>query len=131
MDKAPVPTYLWEEHLIADAPTPWTDKQKEGLARAMDLARSVGLRWWKRTVYKGFMRWSSIRHKKQIEKAKAWSDKKGPIVSWNAVLRKYEWINGKGKSKSQSKFIYRTWSIRRYLATRDYDAGRDALHRAL
>ena len=26
-DKDPVPTYLWEEHLVADGPSPWSDKE--------------------------------------------------------------------------------------------------------
>ena len=99
-DTAPIPTYLWEEHLIEDAPTPWTDKQKEGLARAMNLARDVGLRWWKRAVYRGFMRWSSEHHKDQIQRAESWSAKRGPAVCWNASLRKYEWINRGEQSES-------------------------------
>ena len=130
-DSAPVPTYLWEEHLVVDGPTPWSDKQQEDLARAMYITRNVGLRWWKRALFKGFMRWSSQKHRKQIRKAKAWAESKGPVVSWNQSLRVYEWARTKGQSTAQSRFIYRAWSVRRYRATKDYAAGRDALHRAL
>ncbi len=38
-DKAPVPIYLWEEHLVADGPSPWSVEQQKGLARAMEVAR--------------------------------------------------------------------------------------------
>ncbi len=123
-DKAPVPTYLWEEHLVADGPTPWSPEQQKGLPRAMDLARKFGLRWWKKSLYRGFMRWAGSKHSKQVRRASAWIRRKGPSVRWDPLTNQYTWSAG-GKS------TYRSWWVRRYRARDDYNAGRDALYRAM
>ena len=76
-DKAPVPKFLWEEHLVGDAPTEWTTGQQEGLARAMDIARSWGLRWWKKSLVKSYRRWSRSKHRKDVASSEAWDKAKG------------------------------------------------------
>ena len=102
-DKAPVPTYLWEKHLVDDGPSPWNQEQCEGLARAMDIARQYGLRWWKKALYRGLMRWSKKKHSKKVKQAKAWSNKKGPSVQFNLETKQYEWRwNAKGVANYQS-----------------------------
>ena len=123
-DKAPVPTYLWEEHLQDDGPTPWTEQQKEGLSRAMDVARSCGLRWWKKTLVKGYLKWSESKHSKDVAQAESWARSHGPTVHFNAASKTYEWFSG-GETN------YRSWWVRRYKASEDHKAARDALHRGL
>jgi hypothetical protein len=39
-DDAPIPEYLWEEHLLSDGPTPWVVTDFVKLRKAMDLLRA-------------------------------------------------------------------------------------------
>ncbi len=92
----------------------------------MDIAREYGLRWWKKALYRGFMWWSKNKHSKQVKRAKAWNDKKGPAVQFNLETKRYEW-----RWKAKGVANYRSWWVRRYRASEDYKAGRDALYRGL
>ena len=123
-DKAPVPIYLWEEHLQNDGPSPWTDQQKEGLSRAMKVARRCGLNWWKKTLVRCYLRWSRSKHSQDVAKAESWVKSHGPAACFNAGSNKYEWSE-KGKE------TYRSWWVRRFKASDDHKAARDALHHGL
>jgi len=125
-DDAPVPTWLWRDHLIADGPTPWSEAQVLkgiGLDKAMDITRDFLLLKWKRLTARSFQRWWSSQHRSQYRAAQRWSHAHSDI-QWNGSTNRYEWANG-----SQGRSNFQTWYLKRYKGCKDFDAGRDCLYR--
>jgi hypothetical protein len=61
-DNAEVPEYLWEEHLLADSPTPWVVAERTKLRKAIRMLRTCMLRWWKNKVITAFISWVAYRY---------------------------------------------------------------------
>jgi hypothetical protein len=74
-DDAEIPTYLWEDHLMQDDPTPWNALTTDmpTLRRGMNLMRRRMLAWWKQRVTRSFLEWIAIRHRSMV-KIDSWAD---------------------------------------------------------
>ena len=127
-DKAPVPTYLWKEHLIDDDPSgiPWPQHSLDKLDWAMDVLRKQLFRKWKLRLMDEWWHWMKQRHKKSWRRADKWAKEKPRWVIWNNTAKRYEWNKLK-----DGRGHYKSWFCRRYSANKDFHAGRDALYRAV
>ena len=126
-DKAPVPEYLWVEHMIADDPTgvPWK-VDKPTLMRWMEWMRDKCLRKWKVKLVQEWWTWMKHKHSKRWKKVDRWSARQPSSVLWNPSTSRYEWSHS-GDGKGQ----YQSWFERRYRGNKDFHAGSDALYRGV
>ncbi len=118
-DDAEIPVYLWREHLVNDGPTPWTEVQQTGLDAAMDMMRSVCLRWWKRKVQRSLFDWLRKYYANDLCGLPERTAKRGPIVEF--VEHGYVWT-------SSGQKVYRNWWGEMMLAyAPSFKPGREAL----
>lgn len=131
-DSAPIPYYLWEDHLRLGGLATWHSTTAPGLPRAMDIMRHYCLKWWKRKLRRCFLGWYRSRYPSKVERAdKVWT-LSSPVL-WNSGRGRYQW----SRSPTRSQDAYAHWFNRRYRSSPgapdswvDYTAAHDAITRA-
>ena len=68
-DGAPVPTYLWEDHLRLGGLPTWHSTTAPELPVALDIMQNYCLVWWKRKVLRSFLDWYTSTYLAKIDQA--------------------------------------------------------------
>lgn len=131
-DSAPVPLYLWEEHLRLDGLPSWHSTTAPELPRAMDILREHCLPWWKRKLRRSFFAWYVTKYREKVNHADEFWALASP-VKWHPSINSYRWTRGSSKGKE----VYSHWFNRRYRSSKnaldawvDLSGATDAISRA-